>query len=105
MDRNLAIALLCGVVNMLLSVTMPCLLNKTDLPLLNNVKLVFDNNRHVIIVSSLVVALTTYLALSLYPLVSEDINEGEKMTREMMLKILGMNVSPQPMNVAPQPMK
>ena len=97
MDRNLAIALLCGVVNMLLSVTMPCLLNKTDLPLLNNVKLVFDNNRHVIIVSSLVVALTTYLALSLYPLVSEDINEGEKMTREMMLKILGMNVSPQPM--------
>jgi phosphotransferase system glucose/maltose/N-acetylglucosamine-specific IIC component len=89
MDQNLAIALLCGVVSMLLSVTMPCLLKKTQLPLLDNVKLVFDNNRHVIIVSSLVVALTAYLALSLYPLVSEDINEGEKMTREMMLRLLG----------------
>ena len=89
MDQNLAIALLCGVVNMLLSVTMPCLLKKTQLPLLDNVKLVFNNNRHVIIVSSLVVALTAYLALSLYPLVSEDINEGEKMTREMMLRLLG----------------
>jgi phosphotransferase system glucose/maltose/N-acetylglucosamine-specific IIC component len=89
MDQNLAIALLCGVVSMLLSVTMPCLLKKTQLPLLDNVKLVFNNNRHVIIVSSLVVALTAYLALSLYPLVSEDINEGEKMTREMMLRLLG----------------
>ena len=89
MDQNLAIALLCGVVSMLLSVTMPCLLKKTQLPLLDNVKLVFNNNRHVIIVSSLVVALTAYLALSLYPLVSGDINEGEKMTREMMLRLLG----------------
>ena len=57
--------------------------------MLENVKLVFDNNRHVIIVSSVVVALTAYLALSLYPLVSDDINEGERMSREMMLRLLG----------------
>jgi len=89
MNQNLAIALLCGVVSMILSVTMPCLLKKTNLPMLENVKLVFDNNRHVIIVSSVVVALTAYLALSLYPLVSDDINEGERMSREMMLRLLG----------------
>jgi hypothetical protein len=86
---NLVIALLCGVVSMILSVTMPCLLKKVNTPLLDNVKVVFENNKHLVIVSSLVVAITAYLALSLYPLVSDDISTGERMSKEMMLKLLG----------------
>ena len=89
MNSNLVIALLCGVVSMVLSVTMPCLLKKVNTPWLDNVKVVFDNNKHLIVVSSLVVVVTSYLALSLYPLVSDDINTGERMTKEMMLKLLG----------------
>jgi hypothetical protein len=86
---NLVIALLCGVVSMILSVTMPCLLKKVNTPLLDNVKIVFENNKHLVIVSSLIVAITAYLALSLYPLVSDDISTGERMSKEMMLKLLG----------------
>jgi hypothetical protein len=86
---NLVIALLCGVVSMILSVTMPCLLKKVNTPLLDNVKVVFENNKHLVIVSSLIVAITAYLALSLYPLVSDDISTGERMSKEMMLKLLG----------------
>jgi phosphotransferase system glucose/maltose/N-acetylglucosamine-specific IIC component len=86
---NLVIALLCGVVSMILSVTMPCLLKKVNTPLLDNVKVVFENNKHLVVVSSIIVAITAYLALSLYPLVSDDITSGERMTKEMMLKLLG----------------
>jgi len=89
MNNNLVIALLCGVVSMVLSVTMPCLLNKVNTPMLDNVKVVFNNNKHLVVVSSLVVVVTAYLALSLYPLVSEDIGAGERMTKDMMLKLLG----------------
>lgn len=89
MNNNLVIALLCGVVSMVLSVTMPCLLKKVNTPMLDNVKVVFNNNKHLIVVSSLVVVVTAYLALSLYPLVSDDIGYGERMSKDMMLKLLG----------------
>jgi phosphotransferase system glucose/maltose/N-acetylglucosamine-specific IIC component len=89
MKKNLVIALLCGVVSMLLSVTMPCLLKKVKTPMLQNVKTVFNNNKQLIVVSSLVVVVTAYLALLLYPLVAEDISSGQKMSASMMMKLLG----------------
>jgi phosphotransferase system glucose/maltose/N-acetylglucosamine-specific IIC component len=89
MNNNLVIALLCGVVSMFLSVTMPCLLKKVNTPMLHNVKTVFNNNKHLILVSSLVVSVTAYLALLLYPLVAQDISSGERMSANMMMKLLG----------------
>ena len=52
---------------MILSVTIPCLLKRSNQPFLNDVKKVFQTNREVIIASSLIVAITIYLALRVAP--------------------------------------
>ena len=67
MDSHILVALVGALLNMALSVTVPCLIKKTDQPLLNDVKKVFEMNRQVIITSSIIVALTIYLALKIAP--------------------------------------
>jgi len=67
MDSHIFIALVGALINMALSVTVPCLVKKTNQPFLNDVKKVFETNRQVIITSSLIVALTIYLALKIAP--------------------------------------
>lgn len=63
MDAHIYIALVGALLNMGLSVTVPCLIKKTQQPFLTQVKSVFDTNRQVILTSSLIVAITIYLAL------------------------------------------
>jgi len=67
MDSHIFIALVGGLVNMALSVIVPCLVKKSNQPFLNDVKKVFELNRQVIITSSLIVALTIYIALKIAP--------------------------------------
>ncbi len=67
MDSHIFIALVGALLNMALSVTVPCLVKKTNQPFLNDVKKVFETNRQVILTSSLIVALTIYLALKIAP--------------------------------------
>lgn len=67
MDPHIFVALVGGLLNMALSVTVPCLIKKTEQPFLQDVKKVFEVNRQVIITSSLIVALTIYLALKIAP--------------------------------------
>ncbi len=67
MDPHIFIALVGALLNMSLSVTVPCVLKKTDQPFLTQVKKVFETNRQVILTSSLIVALTIYLALKVSP--------------------------------------
>ena len=67
MDSHIIVALVGGLLNMALSVTVPCLVKKTEQPFLQDVKKVFEVNRQVIITSSLIVALTIYLALKITP--------------------------------------
>lgn len=67
MDYHIFVAIIGALVNMLLSVTIPCLLKKSDQPFLNDMKKVFQTNREVIIASSLIVAITIYLALKVSP--------------------------------------
>jgi phosphotransferase system glucose/maltose/N-acetylglucosamine-specific IIC component len=71
-DKNLVIALLCGVVNMFLSTVMPCVLKSSTNDLLVDARKVYEANRQVIVVSSVIVVITAYLALSLYPLFSDS---------------------------------
>ena len=52
---------------MALSVTVPCLLRKSNQPFLVEVKKVFKTHREVILTSSVIIAVTIYLALTLYP--------------------------------------
>lgn len=74
MDPHIFIALVGALLNMSLSVTVPCVLKKTDQPFLTQVKKVFETNRQVILTSSLIIALTIYLALKVSPNVQPIIN-------------------------------
>jgi hypothetical protein len=67
MDAHIFIALVGALINMALSVTIPCLVKKTDQPFLMQVKKVFDTNREVILTSSLIIAVTIYLSLKIAP--------------------------------------
>ena len=71
-DKNLVIALLCGVVSMFLSTVMPCVLKSSTNDLLVDARKVYEANRQVIVVSSVIVVITAYLALSLYPLFADN---------------------------------
>jgi hypothetical protein len=63
MDPHIFIALVGALINMFLSTFVPCLIKKTEQPFLSQVKIVFKTNRQVILTSSLIVAVTLYLAL------------------------------------------
>ncbi len=67
MDVHIFIALVGALLNMGLSVTVPCLIKKTEQPFLTQIKNVFETNRQVILTSSLIVAITIYLALKVAP--------------------------------------
>ena len=67
MEYHFFVALVGALLNMILSVTIPCLLKRSKQPFLNDVKKVFQTNREVIIASSLIVAITIYLALRVSP--------------------------------------
>ena len=60
---------------MALSVTVPCLVKKTEQPFLQDVKRIFELNRQVIITSSVIVALTIYLALKIAPELGMTMND------------------------------
>ena len=75
MDPHIFIALVGGLLNMALSITVPCLIKKTEQPFLQDVKKVFEVNRQVIITSSLIVALTIYLALKIAPELGMSMND------------------------------
>jgi len=64
LENKILISIVSGFLNMLLSITVPCLLKNNNRPLLKNIKMVFNNNKKLIITSSLLVSILTYLALT-----------------------------------------
>jgi phosphotransferase system glucose/maltose/N-acetylglucosamine-specific IIC component len=75
MDAHIFIALIGALLNMALSVTVPCLINKTEQPFLTQVKKVFETNRQVILTSSLIVAITIFLALKVAPQIQPSFSD------------------------------
>jgi hypothetical protein len=75
MDAHIFIALVGALVNMALSVTVPCLVKKTEQPFLLQVKKVYDTNREVILTSSLIIAVTIYLTLKIAPNLQDSFSE------------------------------
>ena len=83
MDSHIVIAVVGSLVYMGLSTSMPCMLNEQKQPFLKEVKAVFVTNRQTIVISSLIVAITIYLALKITPSIvdsldrlSDDDNSG-----------------------------
>jgi hypothetical protein len=79
-DKNLMIALLCGVVSMVLSSVMPCVLKSSTNTTIVEARKLFEANRQVIIVSSVIVVITAYLALSLFPLMDDGDDDFDEIT-------------------------
>ena len=74
MDSHIVIAVVGALVYMGLSTSMPCMLNEQKQPFLKEVKAVFVTNRQTIVISSLIVAITIYLALKITPSIVESLD-------------------------------
>ena len=68
MDKNIFIAILGGLINMLFSIILPALFKKNNYSLISNIRRIYNNNKSIIITSSLIVTLTIYISLSVYPI-------------------------------------
>lgn len=71
MNLSLITALIGAVINMVLSIVIPCLINKSNQPFLVQIKAVYETNRQLILVSSLIIAITIYMAMEFAPNIKE----------------------------------
>ena len=67
MDKHLFYALLGGAINVVLSSSIPCLINKKDKSFFGEMKHVYETNRKSILVSSLIIIVTIYIVLKVGP--------------------------------------
>ena len=67
MDKHLFYALLGGAINVVLSSSIPCLINKKDNSFFGEMKHVYETNRKSILVSSLIIVVTIYIVLKVGP--------------------------------------
>ena len=67
MSEYIMIAIVGAIINMILALLIPCLLKDTQMPLLTNIKKVYATHKQVIIISSVIVFITIYLALKVTP--------------------------------------
>jgi len=74
MDSHIVIAVVGALVYMGLYTSMPCMLNEQKQPFLKEVKTVFVTNRQTIVISSLIVAVTIYLALKITPSIVDSLD-------------------------------
>ena len=68
----LLVSILAVIVNMVLSIVMPCLLKNTKASFVEDMKKVFNTNRELIIANSIIVGVTTYIAIEIAPFLSES---------------------------------
>ncbi len=69
----MVIVLAAMLVNLVLSLVVPCLFKDMNLPFLPQVKQVFNTNKQLILTSTVIVGITTYLALQMYPLLEDKL--------------------------------
>lgn len=73
MDDHIFIAIIAALVNLLLSVLVPCALKKQNQPMLVEVKKMFDQHREMLVTSSVLVGVIVYLALKAAPTVRQEL--------------------------------
>lgn len=69
---HLFIAVIAALINLCLSILVPCALKKTDLPLLTEVKKMLNQHREMLLTSSLLVGVIVYLALQAAPVIGTE---------------------------------
>lgn len=71
--KNLNIAIVAAMINLVLSLVLPSLLKNSQLPLVDKIKKNYECNRGSIMVSSVLVVIFVYLALQLTPWVETTV--------------------------------
>ena len=91
MNLNIFIAILTGLINALLSLIIPCLFKNSKNTFINEFKTVYKNNKQMIIVSSIIVMITVYIALITSPDITEYISHltGMEFTSSSEYKPMG----------------
>lgn len=69
----MVIVLAAMLVNLVLSLVVPCLFKDMNQPFLTQVKQVFNTNKQLILTSTIIVGITTYLALQMYPMLEDKL--------------------------------
>ncbi len=75
MDEHIFIAIVAALVNLLLSVLVPCALKKSEINFLADVKKMFNQHREMLVTSSVLVGVIVYLALKAAPTVRAELPE------------------------------
>jgi hypothetical protein len=75
-NEYIFIAVIAGLVNLLLSVLVPCAVKKTDQPIVSQVRQMFNQNREMLLASSVLVAVIVFIALSVAPIARSELPEG-----------------------------
>ena len=73
MDEHVFIAVVAALVNLLLSVLVPCALKNQGQPMLVEVKKMFDQHREMLLTSSILVGVIVYLSLKAAPTVRAEL--------------------------------
>ena len=68
------IVLSAMIVNLILSLVVPCLFKDFKQPFLQQIKQVFYINKQLILTSTLIVGIITYIALQMYPLLENKLD-------------------------------
>ena len=67
------IAVIAALVNLLLSILVPCALKKTNVSFLTEIKKMLNQHREMLLTSSLLVGVIVYLALQTASIVQEEV--------------------------------
>jgi len=78
LDNDIIIAIISGLINLVLSSIIPCMLKNNKEPMLLNIKKIFETNKNSIITSSLIIMITTYIACK----ISANIDLSELVSTE-----------------------
>ena len=73
MHEHIFVAVIAALVNLLLSVLVPCALKKSDQPLLAELKRMFGQHREMLVTSSILVGVIVFLALQAAPIVRQEL--------------------------------
>jgi len=74
MDSNMIIVLTAMLVNLVLSLVVPCLFKDMNQPFLEQIKQIFNTNKQLILTSTVIVGIITYIALQMYPLLEDKLD-------------------------------
>lgn len=73
MDYHLIVAIVAAMLNIVLSLILPTVFQKTHLPFADQVKKNYECNRDVLLVSSVLTVLFVYVSLKITPWVSSTV--------------------------------